>query len=221
MDERNDSSASSEISVLVGSITKLKTEIFELQMQLGELNKVAALEEKHFNSIVERDKAYTLYQSFSNDRSSSPDLIKIRADIRQRFIEWLDILHTYNVSRDITFKDDFTPLLGVESIAQIKGSTKIRAVLAYHAAVFQVFAERGVLGFRFLILDTPKQHEINNDDLGRYLNALKKLCSQHGAQVVFSTTEYHYSGGDNDSEWLPTYAGADQNMFLHLGGVQD
>lgn len=221
LDERNVSSASSEISVLVDSITKLKTEIFELQMQLGELNKVAALEDKHFKSLVERDKAYALYQSFSSDRSSSPDLIKIRADIRKCFIEWLDILHTYNVSKDITFKDDFTPLLGVESIAQIKGSTKIRAVLAYHAAVFQVFAERGVLGFRFLILDTPKQHEINNDDLGRYLNALKILCSQHGTQVVFSTTEYHYSGDDNDSEWLPNYAGSDQNMFLHLGGVQD
>lgn len=221
VDERNASSASSEISAIVESITKLKAEIFELQMQLSELNKVAALEEKHFNSIVERDKAYTLYQSFSDDRSSSPDLIKIRADIRQRFIEWLDILHTYNVSRDITFKDDFTPLLGIESIAQIKGSTKIRTVLAYHAAVFQVFADRGVLGFRFLILDTPKQHDINNDDLGRYLDALKKLCAQYGAQVVFSTTEFHYSGDENDSEWLPTYRGSDQNMFLHLGGVQD
>ncbi|MDD2050258.1 hypothetical protein [Pseudomonas putida] len=218
VDERNISSSRSEISALVDSITKLKTEIFELQMQLSELNKISSLEEKHFASIIERDKAYANYQSFSNDRSSSPDLIKVRADIRKHFIEWLDILHTYNVSRDITFKDDFTPLLGVETIAQIKGSTKIRAVLAYHAAVFQVFAERGVLGFRFLILDTPKQHEINNDDLGRYLNALKSLCSQHGAQVVFSTTEYHYSGDGNDSEWLPSYVGADQNMFLHVGG---
>ncbi|HFH3448296.1 hypothetical protein V2J61_01940 [Pseudomonas aeruginosa] len=221
VDERKISSASSEISALVSSITKLKTEIFELQMQLDELKKVEALKEKHFNSLIERDKAYTLHKSFSSDRSSSPELIKIRADIRQRFIEWLDTLHTYNVSRDITFKDDFTPLLGIESIAQIKGSTKIRTVLAYHAAVFQVFAERKVSGFRFLILDTPKQHDINNDDLGRYLDALKELCGKHGIQVVFSTTEYHYSGDENDSEWLPTYPGADQSMFLHLGGVQD
>ncbi|MEX6666228.1 hypothetical protein [Pseudomonas sp. W2-17] len=219
VDARNSSSAKSEISALVEAITRLKTEIFTLQGQLSELEKVTALEGKHFKAIVERDKALTLYESFSVDRAYSPDLIRVRADIRRNFIEWLDVLHTNNVSRDITFKDDFSPLLGVETISQLKGSTKIRAVLAYHAAVFQAFAESGVLGFKFMILDTPKQHEIHNDDLGRYLMALKKLCSDRGAQIVFSTTEYHYDGDDNDAEWLPTYDGEEQKMFLKVGGV--
>lgn len=220
IDERNLSSSKSEISSLVEAITRLKTEIFSLQGQLSELDKVSALEEKQFKVLVERDKALTLYESFAADRSHSPELIKVRSDIRRYFIDWLNLLHTHNVSKDITFKDDFSPLLGVESISQLKGSTKIRAVLAYHAAVFQVFAERGVMGFRFLILDTPKQHEIHNDDLGRYLGALKELCHKHGTQIVFSTTEYHYSGDDNDAEWLPLYDGEEQKMFLKLGGVK-
>jgi len=220
IDERNLSSSKSEISSLVEAITRLKTEIFSLQGQLSELDKVSALEERQFKVLVERDKALTLYESFAADRSHSPELIKVRSDIRRYFIDWLNLLHTHNVSKDITFKDDFSPLLGVESISQLKGSTKIRAVLAYHAAVFQVFAERGVMGFRFLILDTPKQHEIHNDDLGRYLGALKELCHKHGTQIVFSTTEYHYSGDDNDAEWLPLYDGEEQKMFLKLGGVK-
>lgn len=221
VDERNASSARSEISTLVAAITKLKTEIFTLQSQLSELDKVSALEEKHFKAIVERDKALTLYESFSADRSASPELIKVRADIRRYFIEWLDVLHTHNVSKDVTFKDDFTPLLGTETISQLKGSTKIRAVLAYHAAIFQVFAERRAAGFRFLILDTPKQHEIHNDDLGRYLGSLKKLCVERGVQIVFSTTEYHYDGDDKDAEWTPAYEGEEQLMFLKSGGVNE
>ncbi|WP_105750662.1 hypothetical protein [Pseudomonas aeruginosa] len=221
VDERNASSAKSEISTLVAAITKLKTEIFTLQSQLSELDKVSALEEKYFKAIVERDKALALYESFAADRSASPELIKVRADIRRHFVEWLDVLHTHNVSKDVTFKDDFAPLLGVETIAQLKGSTKIRAVLAYHAAVFQVFAERGVPGFRFMILDTPKQHEIHNDDLGRYLGKLKALCAERGAQIVFSTTEYHYNGDDKDAEWTPKYQGEEQLMFLKSGGVNN
>jgi len=221
VDERNLSSTKSEISTLVEAITRLKSQIFTLQNQLSELDKVALLEEKQFKALVERDKALTLYESFTADRSYSPELIKVRSDIRRYFIDWLNLLHTYNVSKDITFKDDFTPLLGVETISQLKGSTKIRAVLAYHAAVFQVFAEKGVMGFRFMILDTPKQHEINNDDLGRYLSALKALCVSHGAQIVFSTTEYHYDGDNNDVEWLPPYKGQEQNMFLSPGGIND
>jgi len=219
--ERNSSSSKSEISTLVEAITRLKTEIFALQGQLSELDKVTALEGKQFNVLVERDKALTLYGSFSTDRSYSPELIKVRSDIRRYFIDWLNLLHTHNVSKDITFKDDFTPLLGVETISQLKGSTKIRAVLAYHAAVFQVFAEKGVMGFKFLILDTPKHHEIHNDDLGRYLSALKVLCRRHGAQIVFSTTEYHYDGDDTDAEWLPPYEGEEQKMFLNLGGINN
>ena len=217
IDSRNLSSTRSEISTLVEAITRLKTEIFGLQNQLSELDKVAALEGKQFKALVDRDKALTLYESFSAERSHSPDLIKVRSDIRRYFVDWLNLLHTHNVSKDITFKDDFTPLLGVESISQLKGSTKIRAVLAYHAAVFQVFAEKEVMGFRFLILDTPKQHEIHNDDLGRYLDALKVLCGRHGTQIVFSTTEYHYDGDDNDVEWLPPYEGEEQKMFLSSG----
>lgn len=219
--QRNESSAKSEISMLVTAITKLKTEIFTIQSQLSELDKVSILEGKYFKAIVERDKALALYESFATDRSASPELIKVRADIRKSFIDWLDVLHTHNVSKDVTFKDDFVPLLGSETIAQLKGSTKIRAVLAYHAAVFQVFAERGVKGFRFMILDTPKQHEIHNDDLGRYIERLKSLCSERGAQIVFSTTEYHYDGDANDAEWTPKYEGVDQLMFLKGGGVID
>ncbi|GAA6132795.1 AAA family ATPase [Halopseudomonas sabulinigri] len=208
-----------EVSAIVEAISSIKSRIFECQMSLSELDRLEKLETRHFNLCRERDNANSTYQAFGAQGFSLPELVKFKADLRAYFSEWLETLHTNNVSRDITFKDEFVPVLGQETVSQIKGSTRIRAVLAYHAAIFQLFSEVTDRGFKFLILDTPKQHEIHNDDLGRYLAKLKALCQEYGVQVIFSTTEYHYCGDEFDIEWNPEYPGVDQDMFLKVGGV--
>lgn len=212
--ERNSALQKSEISALVGAISELKNQIFELQNQLSDIQKVEVLRQKHFKILLARDRALTEVQSYSSERSSVPELIKFKADLRQYLLVWLEQLHTINISRDITFKDDFTPVFGEETISQLKGSTRIRAVLAYHAALLELIAKHNVVSFRFIILDTPKQHEIHNHDLDRYLKALKKLCADYDLQIVFSTTEYHYEGDEQDTEWNPQYPGKEQKMFL-------
>lgn len=214
VDERNAALEKSEISALVDAISGLKNQIFELQNQRSDIEEVEVLESKHFRINLERNKALEKYQSFSTDRALIPGLVRLKADLRQCFLNWLDELHTSNISRDITFKDDFTPILGKETISQLSGSTRIRAVLAYHAALLELIAIQSSSSFKFLILDTPKQHEIHNDDLDRYLKALKKLCVKFGMQIVFSTTEYHYKGDSLDQEWNPLYPGEEQKMFL-------
>lgn len=214
VDERNKSIEKSEISALVDTISEIKNQIFEFQNQRSDIEKIESLEVKHFESMKERNKALEKYQSYSSDRASVPALIKLKADLRRFFLFWLDEIHTSNISHDVSFKDDFTPLLGVETISQLKGSTRIRAVLAFHAALIELMAKNNYLSFKFLILDTPKQHEIHNDDLDRYLKSLKNICVAHDVQIVFSTTEYHYVGDDNDVEWKPKYPGEEQKMFL-------
>lgn len=211
---RNMALEKSEISALVDAISELKNQIFELQSQRSDVEKAEALKSRHYEILAERENALNIYQSFSTDRTSMPELIKLRADLRQYFLSWLEKLHTSNISRDITFRDEFVPILGPETISQLKGSTRIRAVLAYHAALLELIASQKKLSFQFLILDTPKQHEIHNDDLDRYLKALKKLAVEYGIQIVFSTTEYHYQGDNLDVEWNPQYPGEEQKMFL-------
>ena len=213
IERRNAVVDKSDISALVNAISEIKNRIFELQSMRSEIEKVEVLRSQNFEIIKSRDRAISEYQSFSTDRISIPELIRLKANLRQLFIAWLDELHTRNISRDITFKDDFVPLLGEETISQLKGSTRIRAVLAYHAALLELVANTKSR-FQFLILDTPKQHEIHNDDLDRYLQSLKQLCINHNVQVVFSTTEYHYTGDEHDIEWNPQYPGIEQNMFL-------
>lgn len=219
VEERNKSLEKSEISALVDAISELKNQIFELQSQRSDIEKVEILENKHFKIISERNKALEKHQSFSNERNSIPGLLKLKADLRQYFLNWLEELNTNNISRNITFKDDFTPYLGSETISQLKGSTRTRAVLAYHAALLELMAEHECLSFKFLILDTPKQHEIHNDDLNRYIKSLKKLCSDNDVQIVFSTTEYHYDGNEQDVEWNPKYQGEKQLMFLRKNPI--
>ena len=214
INERNKYTNKSEISALVDSISEIKNRVFSLQSQKDELDSLIDIEKSHIDILRQRDTALEKYQSYSADRESIPSILKIRSQLRELLIKWLNIIHTTNISFDITFKDDFIPVLGTEQVSQLKGSTKIRAVLAYHAALLELMAINSLLSFKVLILDTPKQHEIHNDDLNKYILQLKLLCQKHDIQVVFSTTEYRYIGDMNDVEWNPIYKGSEQLMFL-------
>lgn len=216
----SESNAQSEVSSIVDAISSLKNQIFALQLKLADRKKIAALERRYFETIIKRDLAIDKYESFSKDRTSNPSLIKIRADLRSAFVRWLTILSTKNISLDISYRDDFTPYLGRESVSQLKGSTKVRVVLAYHAAVIELLASRKHTVLKLLILDTPKQHEINSDDLNKYMLALKEISKQLGVQVIFSTTEYRYIPGENDKEWIPKEPGEEQNMFFRTNTLQ-
>ncbi len=216
-DTQISSNEKSDASAMVDAISAIKNQIFSLQIKLADRKKISVLEKRYFDTIIKRDRALDKYESFSSDRSTNPSLIKIRANLRQYFVKWLTVLNTKNISFDISYKDDFTPLLGTESVGQLKGSTKVRAVLAYHAAVVELLAEKEESVFKVLILDTPKQHEINNDDLNKYMKELKRVAKSCGVQIIFSTTEYHYSGDSNDVDWIPKEVGIEQNMFLRMG----
>jgi len=191
----------SEISMLIDAISETKNQIFDLQNQLGEISKAEKLEKQHCEILRERDKAFEKYQSYSKLKEMIPALIKLKVELRKALLVWLDEIETSNISRDIAFKDDFTPLLGQETIGQLKGSTKTRAILAYHAAMLELLAQNTSASFAFMILDTPKQHEIHSDDLDKYFKALKNLCQEYDIQVIFSTKQL----GRNCSD--PVYIG--------------
>ncbi|TDR52787.1 hypothetical protein DFP85_111111 [Halomonas ventosae] len=214
VDKRNNILQKSEISSLIDTISNLKNKIFELQGRYDILSQYGYLEEMHINLLRERQYAFEEDKSLSSNSASVSELVKLRSELRQLYLDWLDLLNTSNVSRDITFRDDFVPVLGKESIAQLKGSTRIRAILAYHAALIELITKNSSKPFNFYILDTPKQHEIHNNDLDCYIKALKKLAIEAEVQIVFSTTEYHYDGDFQDKEWTPKFPGEKQKMFL-------
>ncbi|MDN4035940.1 hypothetical protein [Massilia sp. YIM B02443] len=203
----------SEMRAVIEAVSKIKSEIFSLQSKRSDFEKHQVLQSRYFEAMVSRDKMYERYQSLSGERSFSSEIIKLRSDFRQMFLRWLDIINTDNIDKNISFRDDFQPVFGIETISQLKGSTKVRAVLAFHAALLELAMSRGRRAFPFLILDTPKQHDINNDDLGSYVKGLKELAQKFDTQIVFSNTEFHYIGDEQDNEWVPRYPGEKHNMF--------
>lgn len=211
-------SLNTESAALVEAISAVKNQIFTLQLKLGDRKKIEVLEKRYSESLINRENALDKYESFGIQSSFAPDIIRVRSELRKLIIQWLEILNTANVSLDISFKNDFAPVFGTENISQIKGSTKLRAVLAYHAAFLELVSRESG-NFNLLILDTPKQHDINNEDLNNFVTALKQVASKYSIQVVFSSTEYHYDCDSRDAEWNPVYPGQKHKMFLNSNFV--
>lgn len=203
----------SESAALVDAISAVKNRIFAIQLKLADKRKVEVLEARYQEYFRQREAALNAYQELGSTSTFSPELTRVRSEFRKLLLRWLDVLGTTNVNYDISFKQDFSPIFGTESIAQLKGSTKLRAVLAYHAAFIELYANmQGTLGV--FILDTPKQHDIQNEDLNNFFSALKELARKRSIQVVFSSTEYRYIGDKLDAEWLPTFPGKSHEMFF-------
>ena len=216
--EKQLASEKSEISSIIEAISEFKNTIFDLNNQLTELEHIDYFEDRYNEAETNRNKAVEKFNSFSSERKIIPSILKIKSELRDLLVKWLCILRTKNISLDISFSNssDFMPILGVEPIHHLTGSTRIRAVLAYHAAIIELLFNNDKNKYGFIIFDTPKQHEIEAYDLDNYMFELKNLCKRFDIQVIFSTTEYHYTSTEGDSEWTPQYMGKEQKMFLFM-----
>lgn len=211
------------IEMFIEAISKIASEIFELELEKSKLQKLENQKTNHFNLIKRRDTALTTQESLGTNRDQSPEVLKFRLDLSEKMADWLDILNSKNISRSIRVDNDLKPVLGTEKLAIIKGSSKARTVLAFHAALFEICTSNSNSPFRTLIFDTPRQQEIHSEDLDAYIKALKKIAIQNNAQIIFSTTSYRYQiDPATDQEWLPRFDGFEQPMYLgHLNPPSD
>lgn len=214
--EKEESTEKSEAARLVDASAKIKSELFELEQMKSNFDRLNDFEGKLLEIISERDKAFEYYKSFNKRGNTPTEVYRLRSRFTDLFIDWLDSLKTINVSRNIKFSSEFIPTLGDESVTKLKGSTRVRVVLAYHAALFELLISSGFRYIEFLILDTPKQHQMHDVDLDHYLDKLKKLAITHNIQLIFSTTEYRYKGDNIDIDWVPNHDGEKQKMFMKV-----
>jgi hypothetical protein len=204
-----------DIGGLVDLIGRSTQEIVDLEKKRKSLEILKCEESAYFNLIIARDKIQDQINLMSSP-STRGDLgfLEARMKLKELTVKWLDILDTKNVSRNIQVEPDLKMLFGGEPFDAIKGSTKVRIVLAVHAAMFELYLESNVREMRFLIFDTPRQHEMHTTDLNNYLLELKRMAALKDAQIVFSSTEYRYGCDSNDLEWTPQFPGAKQPMYL-------
>lgn len=203
------------IELFIEAISRIASEIFELGLEKNKLEKYEQQKTEHFELLKRREVTLTLEDSLQTSREQSPDILKFRIELGQKMAEWLDILNSKNISRDIRIDSDLKPILGTEKLGIIKGSSKARTVLAFHAALFELCTSDPLSPFRVLVFDTPRQQEIHWEDLDAYIQALKAVALRNNAQVIFSTTSYQYAIDQNtDREWLPKFTGDEQPMYL-------
>jgi hypothetical protein len=205
---------------LVGAVQALTKELLEIEQRRAYLLVLAEERRKYIQLDSERGKIQDKIATLSNYSRGELEFNKLRAKIRESLVRWMDILHTLNVSHEIEIDHNFKFKFGPEPLEVFTGSTRSRLVLAIHAAMFEAYLENSDNPFRFLILDTPKQHELNGADLANYLQELQAVCDKHGGQIVISSTEYRHAIGVSDKEWLPQYPGVDQPMYLGKPGTR-
>lgn len=202
---------------LVETIGELTRNIVALQAERARLEAIAVAENEYVQLLNDRKAVQDELASLGGGVGTS-DLraLEIRAALRDRTRHWLEILQTRNVSREIAVDSDFNFSFGTEKLSQFHGSTLLRVVLAMRTAAFEVYARDASKRLRFLILDTPRQQDIEKEALARYIAELKSLAVDKNVQIVFSTTDYHYDCADGDVQWSPEFDGAEQKMFLRV-----
>lgn len=171
---------------------------------------------KLFKLEEERLRIQDRIDNLSNNGRADMEFNKLRLKLRELAVKWMDILDTKNVSRNVDIDLDLRFKFNGESLDLFSGSTKIRLVLAIHAALFEAYISEPSRPFRFLILDTPKQQELHTEDLAKYLTELESLCLAKDAQLILSSTEYDHPTGPQDERWLPMYKGPDHPMYLGI-----
>jgi hypothetical protein len=209
----------------VHGLDQLVTAVHALTKQLVDTeNERAAIEalknekSKYYRLEQERTRIQQSIELLSVGGRSDLEFNKLRLRLRDLAVKWMDVLETSNVSKNIEIDLELRFKFGGESLDVFSGSTKIRLVLAIHAALFEEYISVDSRVFRFIILDTPKQQEIHTSDLAKYLKKLEELCAAKNAQMLLSSTEYRHPTGRDDIEWLPTFPGEEHPMYL---GVSD
>ncbi|MBE0614132.1 MAG: hypothetical protein IH604_10740 [Burkholderiales bacterium] len=210
--------ANNGVDQLMSAIQEITVALFNTEQRRTVIGILATAKSTYFRLEGERDQVLNRVANLNNAGRTDLDFNKLRIALRELVVKWLDILETRNVKRDVEIDLEFRFKFGGESLEAIAGSTKIRVVLAIHAALFELYLEDVTRPFRFMILDTPKQHEMHTGDLAEYLGKLSELCERSNAQLIFSSTEYRFPTQTLDAEWAPTYPGPKQPMYLGPAG---
>ncbi len=205
----------SPIESKIGLVRRLTKEIVKSEYELALLEEKEELEKSLVDKEYKRKSAEEHLESLdTKSASETTGVIKFKGRLQKLLPYWISKLNTVNVPKIVEVQQDFKAKFGGESLTKFDGSTRLRIVLAYHAALIQTIAESNPSGLRFLILDTPAQHNIDTEDLDEYLRALRDLATKSNVQIIFSTTKYRYEEQDGDITWEASYEGFEQLMYL-------
>lgn len=205
---------SNGVRQIIAVVQDLTKELLQIERQRSNLKFFRIEQGKYISLSNDRERILDKIANLSSTGKADLEFNKFRNRLRELTIKWLDILETKNVSRDLEIDLELRVKFGGEKLEAFSGSTKIRVVLAIQAALFELYLELPARGFRFIVLDTPKQQEMHTGDLAKFLDQLALICRKLDAQLIFSSTEFRFPIEADDTEWTPSYSGPEQLMYL-------
>lgn len=142
-----------------------------------------------------------------------------RRELAQSLNQWLAVLNAQNLPEPITVDEKFKIWFGSEKFTESShqsGSTRTRIVLAYHAALLETSRKIGGCHPDFLILDTPKQHELHNKDLAGFIRRFQELSAGDARpiQLIIGATDGGFAAGLADETWAPPFGTKEHPRFL-------
>ncbi len=201
-----------QITPTIDLITKELSDV-SLRIERVELTRK---EQENLDRLVE--KAVRLEEEAAQLRPTGRGAVDqtrlsdVRFELQRSFRTWLDTLQTQNIDRNVEISSDLRLYIGNERFSEnssISGSTRTRIVLAYHAALIETSLRANGHHPAFLILDTPRQHELHAEDLGAYVERFKSLVRTDLSPVqliVAATQEDFMNEKLADEIWRPDYA---------------
>lgn len=215
-DERTELLQSSELAPRIEVVENLTKRLVDISISISQLEQVAAVEQEILQLQNERARVQDSISELSQaSRKPNLSLDQTVSKLARSVDEWLRTLNTQNIYGEAEFDRDFNFSIGEDKLDAFDGSTLIRIVLAFHAAAFELILEEGVPSLDIYVLDTPKQHEIDSQDLDNYFNRLREVVSDtERGQIVFSATEYKMGLGKADALWEPEFGTAEQPRYL-------
>lgn len=203
---------------LMSILSQLTQDLVRTESSIMAHEKLDESSSKHAALLNKREVVHKEIEDLEGaSRAGASEAVKeIRERMSSCISKWLDILETRNLHGNPSLDANFVLSIGDEKYTDFSGSTRIRIILAFRAALLEVASEVGSeSNLGLLILDTPKQQEIEEKHLRNYFMKLEELAKNYNdIQIVFSSTEYTQEISEHDALWVPTYEGKEQLMFL-------
>jgi hypothetical protein len=203
--------AASPQGQLIAKLDSLTKDLVTVELRLANLRQYVAERLKFERLLDRRTQAHDLVETLKPKaiRGNTDAVDDVRQQLTESMQQWILTLRTRN-TRTAGFDDDFVVQIDGSKFAtdtHHSGSTRARIVLAFHAALLEVALARGGNHPGWLILDAPKQHELNQEDFDAYTERLKLVAARHAGkvQIVFSVADLKTQIEVTDEVWLPPY----------------
>lgn len=193
-----------DLAKVAGSIA-MTEQIVAVQGSRGEV--VASME------LLERD----IHDHRAGAGRRTDEVRQVGLHLQIALRRWLMVLRAdgvekVEVTKSLRIAVDGKPLADLRGPS---GSSRLRLILAYHAARLEVALERSDTQPAFLLFDAPKQHELNPEDFELYLAELRLLAGRFPGRVqIVLSSRTAVSLDDGDTEWTAEFPGEKHPWFL-------